>query len=110
MGWGGEDGQAAPYLGRLGTVPRSESAARRADGGGVPGLRKKETEQSESLTSPRPEAERSKFAPRSHSGASSLGPEATGLRPPRSRGVRPGVSGPRSRPNRTSASVAPALP
>lgn len=84
-------------------------AARRAEGGGV--SRKKEPEQSESLTSPGPEAESSKFAPRDGSGASSLGPEATALRRPAlPRRSTPGVSGPRSRSSRTSASVAPARP
>lgn len=49
-------------------------------GGGVPALEGRRGAQPESLTSPRPEAEDAKFAPRDHSSASPLGPEAARAR------------------------------
>lgn len=45
-------------------------------GGGVPALEGRRGAQPESLTSPRPEAENAKCAPRDHSSATALGPEA----------------------------------
>lgn len=72
------DGQATRSPGLPAHTPASGVPRRgKRMCGGVSALEGRRGAQPESLTSPRPEAESAKFAPRGHSSASPLGPEAT---------------------------------